>query len=97
MQKLSGPWHGEKNDKVLNESGQVTNWLEVNSSEVGQRVGELEGTGFKGKSFTTGDTVTNVNSEARSMPPVQAQVVCEPEPPSGVPQETWLLREEQGF
>lgn len=97
MQKLSGPWHGEKSDKVLNGSGQVTNWLEVNGSEVGQRVGELVGTGCRGKRFTTGDMVTNVNSETRSMPPVQAQVVCEPGPPSGVPPETWLLRGEQGF
>lgn len=40
------------------------------------------------KEFTTGKMVRSVKSVARNMPPLQVQVVCEPEPPSGIPQET---------
>ena len=59
--------------------------LEDNSSEEEQRMGELEGAGFKGKLFARGEEVRNVNSGAGSVPPLQAPVECEPEPPSGAP------------
>lgn len=44
-------------------------------------MGELEGRGFKGKSFIRGEMVRKVNSGAKRMPPLQAQVQHEPEPP----------------
>lgn len=42
VQKLGGPWCGKKNDKpdatVVNEGGQVPEWLEDSSSGEGQKI-----------------------------------------------------------
>lgn len=59
-------------------------------------MGELEGRGFKRKSFIRGEMVRKMNSGAKRMPPLQAQVAYEPEPPQES-QRSRLLPGEQCF